>query len=98
MKIKENETVVLILHSPREKLLGVLHEINASGVFVKSIDLDYFDDWSRAIAAGEPHLPMNSAFYPMWRVERITLDQSSGEVPSMSEQFEARTGMRLVDL
>jgi hypothetical protein len=98
MKIKENEIVMLILHSPREKLLGVLHEINASGVFVKSIDLDYFDDWSRAIAVAEPHLPMNSAFYPMWRVERITLDQSSGEVPSMSEQFEARTGMRLVDL
>ncbi len=90
--------MVLILHSPREKLLGVLHEINASGVFVKSIDLDYFDDWSRAIAAGEPHLPKNSAFYPMWRVERITLDQSSGDIPSMSDQFEIRTGTKLIDL
>ncbi len=89
--------MILILHSPREKLLGILHEINASGVFIKSIDLDYFDDWSRSIAAGEPHLAMASSFYPMWRVERITLDARNGDIPSMSEQFETRTGSKLED-
>lgn len=96
-KIETGESIVLILHSPREKLLGILHEINASVVFVKGIDLDYFDDWSRSIASGEPHLPMNSSFYPMWRVERITLDARNNDIPSMSEQFEARTGSKLED-
>ncbi len=96
MKIESGDSVIVVLHSPREKLLGILNDISAAGITMRSIELGYFDDWCRSIAAGEEdHLQMSDNFFPMWRVERITRDESAGDVPSMSEQFESRTGRRL---
>jgi hypothetical protein len=31
----------------------------------------------------------------MWRVERLSRDESAGGVPSLAEQFEQRTGRTL---
>jgi hypothetical protein len=93
MKIETGESIILILHSPREKLFGVLHEINASGIFLRGIDLNYFDEWTRAIANGEQYLPMQDYFLPMWRVERLTRDESAAGLLSLTEQFSQRTGL-----
>jgi hypothetical protein len=95
MKIEPDESVIVILHSPREKLFGVLHEINQAGVFVRAIDLNYFDEWSRAIAGGEQYLAMQDYFLPMWRVERLTRDESSAGLLSLTEQFQQRTGLSI---
>ncbi|MBP7474741.1 MAG: hypothetical protein KBF83_08000 [Pyrinomonadaceae bacterium] len=95
MKFDAGDIVIAVLHSPREKLLGVLDSIEAAGVTMRSIDLGYFDDWCSSIVAGEAHLEMNDNFYPMWRVERISRDESTDDLPSMADQFEARTGRRL---
>ena len=92
MKIENGNAVVAVLHTPREKLFGILDDMSPAGVMMRAIDLSYFDDWCAAIAAGEPHLSMSDCFVPMWRVEKITLDASDGEIPSLSEQFEKRTG------
>ena len=92
MKIETGASVILVLHTPREKLLGILDEINAAGIYVRGIDLGYFDDWCRSIAEGEQYLPMSDYFLPMWRLERMMLDEGS---PSMTEQFEQRTGRKL---
>jgi len=97
MKIETGEIIVIVLHNPREKVIGVLHEINAAGVFVRGIDLNAFDDWCRAIAADEPFYSMQDYFFPMWRIERMTKDESSAHLPSMSEQFTQRTGLRIED-
>lgn len=96
-KFETGDPVIIILHSPREKLIGLVGEINASGIFARAIELGYFEDWSRAIAAGEPFLQMNDYFFPMWRVERITRDEPGGDIPSMSEQFVERTGRELAE-
>ena len=45
MKIQNGEPVIAVLHSPREKLLGIVDEISAAGVSLRAIDLSYFDDW-----------------------------------------------------
>ncbi len=92
MKLAVGESVVMVLHTPREKLLGILDEISDAGVFVRSVDLSYFDDWCRSIVNDEPYLPMTDHFIPMWRVERISRDGGTPETPSMAEQFEQRTG------
>ncbi len=97
MKIEPGDIVIAVLHTPREKLLGIVNEINPSGISIRSIDLGYFDDWCRAISAGELHLQMSDNFFPMWRIERVTRDESTNEVPAMWEQFETRTGRRLED-
>lgn len=95
MKIRSGETAVAILHSPREKLIGIIDEIDAAGIHLRGIDLGYFDDWIRSIAEGEPQLSMTDYFLPMWRVERITRDEPMGEMPSMAEQFKQRTGREM---
>jgi hypothetical protein len=94
MKFEPGDSVIIILQNPREKLLGILHEISPAGIFARGIDLEYFEDWSRSIARNEPYLPMNDSFFPMWRVERITRDEDSDEIPALSQQFEKRTGMK----
>jgi hypothetical protein len=95
MKFDSGDVVIAVLHSPREKLLGVLDSIEAAGLTMRSIDLGYFDDWCSSIVAGEAHLEMNDNFYPMWRIERLSRDESTDDLPSMADQFEARTGRRL---
>ncbi len=95
MKIEPGESVILILHTPREKLLGIVDEINAAGVYVRGIDLGYFDDWCQSIVDGEQYLPMSDYFLPMWRLERMTRDEGGEGTTSMSEQFEQRTRRKL---
>ena len=95
MKIEAGESVIVILHTPREKLLGIVDEISAAGVYVRAIDLGYFDDWVQAIVDGEHYLPMSDYFLPMWRLERMTRDEGGEGTTSMSEQFEQRTRRKL---
>ena len=95
MKFDQGDSVIIILRDPREKLLGILDEIDTAGVTMRGIDLSYFEDWVRSIVDDEPYLPMNDYFFPMWRVERITRDEPNGQIPSMIEQFESRTGRPL---
>lgn len=97
-KIEAGVAVVLVLHSPREKCWGVLGEISAAGVFLRGLDLNAFDDWVRALAHDEPFMGLTDLFFPMWRVERLTRDEPSGEIPSLSEQAEKRTGKTLGEL
>src|SRR4051812_17978742 len=96
-KIETGEAIVLVLHSPREKVWGVLFEINASGVFVRGIDLNAFDEFVRSTQNKEGFYGLSTVFFPLWRVERISKDERSGEIPSMIEQFEQRTGFSLID-
>lgn len=90
--IETGEAVILVLHSPREKCWGVLQELTAAGVFVRGLDLNAFDDWVGAVAHDEPFMGLSDLFFPMWRVERLSRDESAGGVLSLSEQFEQRTG------
>lgn len=97
MKLDSGDIVVAVLHSPREKLLGILDSIDAAGVTMRSIDLGYFDDWCRSIASGEAHLTMSDNFFPMWRIERISRDEDADDVPSLETQFKNRTGLELTE-
>ena len=92
MKIHPGDSVIAVLRDPREKLFGILDEIDASGASLRGVEIGYFDDLCRSIAAGEQHLPLSDQFIPMWRVERISRDEASGEIPSMLDQFRTRTG------
>jgi hypothetical protein len=85
--------VIAYLHSPREKLWGVLKELNASGVFLRGMDLNTFDDWIQMIIRGERNIGPTHTFIPMWRVERITLDETVDDIPSLSDTFYSRVGI-----
>jgi len=96
--IRRGSGVIVVLHSPREKTWGVLDEITAAGIFLRGLDLNSFDDWLRAVVHNEPFVGFGDLFFPMWLVERISLDESSPQIPSLTEQVERRTGRALAEL
>ncbi|MBI3653413.1 MAG: hypothetical protein HY231_20475 [Acidobacteria bacterium] len=87
--------VVVYLHTPREKLWGLIGEVNAAGVFMRGIDLNTFDDWTQMLARGERNIGLTHVFFPMWRVERITLDERIDDIPSLADKFHERVGLTL---
>ncbi len=89
---------MVVLHTPKEKCWGVLDEISAAGVFLRGLDLNAFDDWLAAVAHKEPFIGLTDLFFPMWRIERILRDETSGEIASLSEQVERRTGRKVNEL
>ena len=97
-KIKTGEPVVVILHTPREKCWGILDEINTAGVFLRGLDLNSFDDWVRSLVHNEPFIGLCDLFFPTWRIERISRDETVGPIPSLCEQVEKRTGRSIAEL
>jgi methylmalonyl-CoA/ethylmalonyl-CoA epimerase len=97
--IGAGSTVLLYLREPQEKLWGVLRSLDPSGVVMEGIDLASFDDWVAQIEREEENVVGASLlFMPMARIEKIMLDRSSGDLPSLAERFERRTGMTVQEV
>ncbi|MCB1024005.1 MAG: hypothetical protein KDB79_06440 [Acidobacteria bacterium] len=95
MKLKEDDPVLVILQNPREKVWGVLRELNQAGIFVRGIDLNSFEDFVLAVSNDTPFYGMGEQFFPMWRIERIVLDDMDGDIPALHQQFSQRTGKNI---
>jgi methylmalonyl-CoA epimerase len=97
--IVPGDSVLLYLREPQEKLWGVMRRLDASGVVLEGIDLSSFDDWVAQIERDEESVVGPSMlFVPMSRLEKILLDRSSGDLPSIAERFQQRTGRRVQDV
>jgi hypothetical protein len=89
----KSSLVIVNLVNPREKFFGILAALSAAGVTMRGINLDSFDDWIHQIARNEEvDLDMVTMFVPLFRVERIFLDEPTGAVKSYSQRFEDVTG------
>ena len=91
--MQKHSAIVVYLHSPREKVWGIVLSIEASGVTIRGIDLNSFDDWCREASRDETTMGLSMAFFLMYRLERILLDESVGDVQSLAQVFESRVGM-----
>jgi len=92
-RMEAGSAVLLYLHTPQEKLWGLLRRLDATGVIVEAVDLGSFDDWVAQVERDEVSIVGPSVvFIPMGRLEKMLLDRPSGELPSLSERFEQRTG------
>jgi hypothetical protein len=90
--------VVVSLHTPKEKVWGELLTINPSGVTIRGVDLNSFDHFIRQINQPDgERMGLPTIFFPMNRVERISLDEPSGSIPSMNELFARKVGRSLSD-
>ena len=86
--------IIVNLINPKEKFFGVLTAISPAGITVRAINLDSFEDWLRQLARGdEPNLDLITMFVPLFRVERIFLDEPTGSIKSYSQRFEDTVGM-----
>jgi len=83
--------VLVTLNNPREKFWGAVLEISPAGLSLRGIDLNSFDDFARQVKAGEPAMA-GAVFFPMHRVERMELDATNGEFPSLAQRFDDKTG------
>jgi hypothetical protein len=93
-----NSIVVVSLHTPKEKIWGILRDINPSGVTIRGIDLNSFDHFvSQINQLDAERVGLPTVFFPMTRVERIALDEPSGSIPSMAEIFQRKIGRSLLD-
>lgn len=89
--------VVVSLCEPKEKFWGVLVEINAAGLWLRGVDLNSYEELLRLLARGEGGIYPATTFFPLRRVERVLLDETAGEVPSLAERFEHHTGVLVAD-
>lgn len=83
--------VLVTLNHPREKFLGMLLALDQAGISLRGIDLQSLDDFALILKSGEAVGP-SVVFFPMHRIERVELDTRNGEIPSLTEQFAAKSG------
>jgi hypothetical protein len=89
--------VLVYLHSPREKVFGVLVSLDPAGVALRGIELSAFEDWLRQEARGEEGLGPVTVFYPMNRVERIEKDETLGALEGFAARFRRETGRSVAE-
>jgi hypothetical protein len=90
---ERSSLVIVNLVNPKEKFFGMLLSLSAAGVTVRGINLDSLDDWIRQLARGDdPDLDLITMFMPLFRVERIFLDEPSGSLQSFAQRFEEVVG------
>ena len=86
--------VICHLVNPTEKFWGVLHSLDTTGITISGINLASFDEWMMQAGSGEPPtLGLAPMFVPLFRVERVFLDEQVGEVESYCQRFESRVGV-----
>ncbi len=100
--IQHGSIVLVHLINPTEKFWGVLHELGVAGVLLRGINVASFDEWMGQAAGREaPSLGLSTMFVPLFRVERIFLDEPVGDVESYRQRFARRVGLsveRFLDL
>lgn len=89
--------VLLHLVNPTEKFWGILGELGVAGVTFRGLSVDAFDDWTaQAARPGEEQtLDLSTMFFPLFRVERMFLDETVGQVESYRQRFARRVGRRV---
>ncbi|HXI14192.1 MAG TPA: hypothetical protein VNM92_16330 [Thermoanaerobaculia bacterium] len=86
--------VIVNLVNPKEKFWGAVQSLSAVGLTLRGINLDSFSDWVRQIARQDDDQTVDlvTMFVPLFRVERIFLDEPVGAVKSYSQHFEEIVG------
>ena len=90
--MEPGQLVLVTLHNPREKFWGMMLSLDPAGVNVRGVDLQSLDDFTQLVKSGES-VTASVVFFPMQRVQRIEEDNRSGELPSLAEQFQTKTGL-----
>ena len=94
--MKIHSTVLVILHSPREKVWGQLCDLNPAGITIHGLDLNAFDEWLKQCGTVEES-GLATIFYPLDRVVRMELDETLGDIPSLEQRFRQRTHLTLAE-
>lgn len=89
--MNSGQIVLVTLQNPREKFWGMLLALTPAGASLRGVDLQSFDDFTQMVKAGEA-TAASTVFFPMHRVQRMEVDARNGGLPSLADQFAAKTG------
>lgn len=96
--MKIGSIVVIGLTTPTQRFFGKLMELSPSGITVRGVDLDAFEDWIANVAAAEESgVTPTTTFFPLHRVEKMVADEGNGAVMSLSQEFLTRVGASVDD-
>lgn len=88
------QLVVVVLHSPRERLWGALLGLEGPGLAIRGIDVAPWEEVLSLVRKGmADQVSLSTRFLPMHRIESLYLDERSSGVPSLGELFRDRTGL-----
>jgi len=91
--IDVGSVVIVHLANPPEQYWGLLEALSPAGIGFRGLNVASFEDFlAQAVLAEEQSLGFATMFVPMFRVERIFLDQQVGVVKSYRQRFEERVG------
>ncbi len=91
--LKQNSIVIAHLVNPTEKFWGVVLNLDQTGLIFRGISVSSFDGWMFQVARQELRsLGLSTMFVPLFRIERVFLDEQIGEVGSYSQRFEEQVG------
>lgn len=91
--MERGRLVVASCGAPKEKFWGVLLEVTPAGVTLRGIPLPAFDDFLvQESKQGERPLAPSTVFFPLHRLERLELDESSEAVEGLADRFRRATG------
>jgi len=94
--MKLGSIVVVNLVSPVQRFFGSLIDLNPAGITIRGIDLDTFEDWTNQVSGTEESgVQPATTFFPLYRIEKMILDENNGAIPSLSNVFLARVGSPL---
>ena len=86
--MKDGDIVLASLHDPKEMVWGIILRLDNAGMVIRGINTRNFEEWTRQLSSGvEPELGPSTVFYPSHRIERVSLDEQIGIVPSMTNRF-----------
>jgi hypothetical protein len=91
--IRPGALVIVHLINPTEKFWGILQDLGVAGVTLRGINVSSFDDWMAQAARRDQTLGLSTMFVPLFRVERVFLDEAVGEVESYRQRFARRVGI-----
>lgn len=92
--IRTGSIVLVHLVNPTEKFWGVLYDLGVAGIQMRGISVASFGEWMLQAASKEPpSLGLSTMFVPLFRIERLYLDEPVGAVLSYQQSFADRVGM-----
>jgi len=97
-EISHGAVVIAYLQDPKERMFGILFDLNPCGLTIRGLDLAFFDDWMHQEASREEkQITPLTRFYPMHRIQRVELDENIGMIPGLSRRFAQEVGQELIE-
>lgn len=88
-----NDFVNIHLGDPREQFWGRLLRLDAAGVIMRGIDVRQLESFRYQFKTNRSLVFPQTVFFPMRRIEQISLDEPVGQVPSTIQLLREQTGL-----